>query len=250
MSRYVVVHVLYFPGLIKLSQTHLLLYSLVQVIPQDIDWVIKRAAQRGYDTPAAFMSSKPRAGINHKEYGVTSEGVNVYLDVALRHVLKIDPKKEPFTIKITAGPDDDVAGNELKILNREYGDNAKVVGIADGTGCAEDPNGLNWEELLRLVHENLPIDQFDTSKLGEGGSVHKVDTEAGVKARNSMHNRVQADAFVPAGGRPNTINVHNYKHFLNADGTPSSPLIVEGANLFVTGKSKVILRLCRLVWAN
>ena len=49
-------------------------YSLVQVIPQDIDWVIKRAAQRGYDTPAAFMSSKPRAGINHKEYGVTSEG--------------------------------------------------------------------------------------------------------------------------------------------------------------------------------
>jgi len=48
-----------------------------QVIPQDINWVIKRAAQRGYDTPAAFMSSKPRAGINHKEYGVTSEGVNV-----------------------------------------------------------------------------------------------------------------------------------------------------------------------------
>lgn len=46
-----------------------------QVIPQDIDWVIKRAAKRGYDTPAAFMSSKPRSGINHKEFGVTSEGI-------------------------------------------------------------------------------------------------------------------------------------------------------------------------------
>ncbi|KAL7542946.1 hypothetical protein ACHAXR_012240 [Thalassiosira sp. AJA248-18] len=212
-----------------------------QVIPEDIDWVIKRAAQRGYGTPAAFMSSKPRAGINHKEYGVTSEGVNVYLDVALRHVLKIDPKQESFTVKITGGPDGDVAGNELKILSREYGENAKVVGIADGTGCAEDPNGLNWEELLRLVHNNLPIDQFDPSTLGEGGAVHKVDTEEGVNARNSMHNRVQADAFIPAGGRPNTINVQNYKHFLNTDGTPSAPLIVEGANLFVTDEARQLL---------
>eukprot|EP00984_Skeletonema_dohrnii_P004225 scaffold1493_cov104-Skeletonema_dohrnii-CCMP3373.AAC.1 len=209
-----------------------------QVTPEDINWVIKRAKQRGYDTPAAFMSSKPRAGINHKEYGVTSEGVNVYLDVALRHVLKIDPKQESFSIKITGGPDGDVAGNELKILAREYGDNAKVVGIADGTGCAEDPNGLAWDELLRLVNDNLPIDQFNPSKLGEGGAVHTVDTEEGVKARNSMHNRVQADAFIPAGGRPNTINIHNYKHFLNPDGSPSAPLIVEGANLFVTDEAR------------
>mmetsp|Transcript_37560 Transcript_37560/g.76812 ORF Transcript_37560/g.76812 Transcript_37560/m.76812 type:complete len:1078 (-) Transcript_37560:99-3332(-) len=212
-----------------------------QVIPEDINWVIKRAKQRGYDTPAAFMSSKPRAGINHKEYGVTSEGVNVYLDVALRHVLKIDPKQESFSIKITGGPDGDVAGNELKILAREYGDNAKVVGIADGTGCAEDPNGLAWDELLRLVNDNLPIDQFNPSKLGEGGAVHTVDTEEGVKARNSMHNRVQADAFIPAGGRPNTINIHNYKHFLNPDGSPSAPLIVEGANLFVTDEARQLL---------
>jgi hypothetical protein len=33
------------------------------------------------------------AGINHKEFGVTSEGVVVYLDVALRSVLKINPNK-------------------------------------------------------------------------------------------------------------------------------------------------------------
>ena len=71
-----------------------------QVIPDDINWVVKRAAERGYPTPAAFMSSKPRAGINHKEYGVTSEGVNVFLDVGLRHVLGIDPTSEPFTVGI------------------------------------------------------------------------------------------------------------------------------------------------------
>lgn len=47
------------------------------------------------------------AGFNHKEFGVTSEGVVVYLDVALRKALKIDPKRDPFSIKLTGGPDGD-----------------------------------------------------------------------------------------------------------------------------------------------
>ena len=33
-----------------------------QVIPENIEWTVKRAAERGYDTPAAFMSNKRRAG--------------------------------------------------------------------------------------------------------------------------------------------------------------------------------------------
>ena len=37
--------------------------------------------------------------MNHKEYGVTSEGVNVFLDVGLRNVLGIDPTQEPFTVR-------------------------------------------------------------------------------------------------------------------------------------------------------
>jgi glutamate dehydrogenase len=54
------------------------------VIPEDINWIIDRAGKRGYPIPAAFMSSKPDAGINHKVYGVTSEGVAVFLDTALK----------------------------------------------------------------------------------------------------------------------------------------------------------------------
>jgi glutamate dehydrogenase len=184
------------------------------------------------------MSSKPRAGINHKEYGVTSEGVNVYLDVALKRSLGIDPKKDTFTIKMTGGPDGDVGGNEIKILIREYGDNVKIVGIADHSGCAEDPDGLNHEELLRLFEKGLCISNFQPSSLGPNGVLHTVDTEEGVKARNSMHNRLVADAFVPCGGRPNTIDANNYKHFIQADGTPTSKLIVEGANLFVTAEAR------------
>lgn len=212
-----------------------------QVIPQDINWIVQQAARRGYGTPSAFMSSKPKAGINHKEYGVTSEGVNVYLDVALRRTLGIDPKKDAFTIKMTGGPDGDVGGNEIKILIREYGDNAKIVGIADHSGCAEDPEGLNHAELLRLFEAGLCISNFDPTLLGSNGALHTVDTEEGVKARNTMHNRLEADAFVPCGGRPNTIDITNYKQFLKADGTPSSPLIVEGANLFVTSEARKAL---------
>lgn len=99
-----------------------------------IEWVPLQAARRGYKYALAFMSSKPGAGINHKEYGVTSEGLNVFLDNTLRN-LGIDPKKKKFTIKMTGGPDGDVAGNELKILHREYGENARVVAIADGFGA-------------------------------------------------------------------------------------------------------------------
>lgn len=212
-----------------------------QVIPEDINWVIDRAGKRSYDVPAAFMSSKPRAGINHKEFGVTSEGVNVYLDVALKHALGIDPKKESFTVKMTGGPDGDVAGNELKILVREYGENVRVVGVADHSGCAEDPDGLQHEELLRLMNAGLCISNFDSSKLGPEGALHDVSSEEGIKMRNSMHNRLEADAFLPCGGRPNTIDINNYKNFLKPDGTPSAPLIVEGANLFVTAEARQAL---------
>merc|ERR1712083_551189 len=47
-----------------------------------------------------------------------------------------------------------------------------------------------------------------------------------------------ADVFVPAGGRSNTINMLNWKHFLKEDGTPSSPLVVEAANIFITAEAR------------
>ena len=51
-------------------------------------------------------------------------------------------RTQSFTIKITGGPDGDVAGNEMRILHREYGPNAVIIGIADGSGSGEDPDGL------------------------------------------------------------------------------------------------------------
>lgn len=159
--------------------------------------------------------------------------------VALKSVLNIDPHKDPFTIKITGGPDGDVAGNLIRILFRDYGSNCKIVGIADGFGVAEDPNGLDAGELLRLFEAGLPITSFDVSKLSPIGVALPSSTDEGMQRRNTMHFRVKADAFVPAGGRPNTINAENWRNFLDpVTGKPSSPLIVEGANLFLTAEAR------------
>ncbi len=203
------------------------------ITPEHIEWIVARARKRGYGLPSAFMSSKPGAGINHKEYGVTSEGVTVFLDVALRTV-GIDPSRQNFTVKLTGGPDGDVAGNEIKILHRDYGERAQIVGIADGSGSAEDPDGLSHAELLRLVERSAPIAEFDRKHLGPKGRVVSVTEPDGVKLRNTLHNRVVADAFIPAGGRPKTIHEANWQEYLLADGKPSSRVIIEGANIFIT----------------
>ena len=220
------------------------------ITPAHIEWIVARARVRKYALPDAFMSSKPGAGINHKVYGVTSEGVNVFLEVALR-ARGIDPRKRPFTVKITGGPDGDVAGNMIRILNRDYGANARIVGIADGSGVGEDPDGLDHTELLRLFKEALPIASFDRARLGPRGRVVGVDQPEGAQLRNTLHNRLVTDAFVPGGGRPATINDGNWRDYLTADGKPSAPIIVEGANLFLTpGARKELFRAGALIFKD
>ena len=207
------------------------------ISPQLIEWIVARAEQRGYPVPTALMSSKPGAGINHKEYGVTSEGVVVFLEVGLQ-AIGIEPRSQQFTVKMTGGPDGDVGGNAIRIMHREFGDNARIVGVADGSGSAEDPDGLSHEELLRLTDLSLPIASFRSDRLGTRGRVSGLDQADGVRLRNTLHNRVQADAFVPCGGRPSTIHGANWQEFLGEDGTPSSRLVVEGANLFLTPEAR------------
>ncbi|MEM6731487.1 MAG: NAD-glutamate dehydrogenase domain-containing protein, partial [Myxococcota bacterium] len=209
------------------------------VSPELIDWLVARARERNYPMPDAFISSKPAAGVNHKEYGVTSEGVTVFLEAALDYI-GVDPRSQPFTLKLTGGPDGDVAGNEIKILMREYGDNARIVLVSDGSGFASDPEGLNGPELLRLVDASSPISNFDRAYLSPRGELVTVEEPNGIRRRNNAHNTIEADAFIPAGGRPETIHRYNWKSFLS-DGKPSARVIVEGANLFITPDARTEL---------
>jgi glutamate dehydrogenase len=199
-----------------------------------IEWIVNRAKQRGYKWASAFMSSKPKTGINHKQYGVTSRGVVVFAEEVLKH-LGVDPFSEPFSVKLTGGPAGDVAGNAIKVLFADYGDNVRIVAVSDGSGAALDPDGLDRDELLRLVEAEKDIAEFDTSMLkGRSAHVTATDTPEGVRVRDTLHNKAKADLFIPAGGRPDTINIKNWRDYLDENGRPTSRAIVEGANIFLS----------------
>ncbi|WP_272700090.1 NAD-glutamate dehydrogenase domain-containing protein [Desulfovibrio sp. Fe33] len=211
------------------------------ITPEHIQWMADRAARRGYKWPSAFMSSKPGAGIPHKKYGVTSEGVIVFAEELLR-TLGIDPANEPFSVKITGGPAGDVASNVMRILIREFGGNAKIVAMTDGHGAVYDPEGMNHGELLRLMDNNLKAADFSRAELrGEGAFVVSTAEPEGTRIRNTLHNTAVADIFIPSGGRPDTMNMSNWKEFLQKDGTPSARGIVEGANIFISPDARAML---------
>ncbi len=230
-----------------------------------IEWIADYAVERGYRPGRSFMSSKPGAGINHKEYGVTSFGVNVCMEETLL-CLGIDPKKDPFTIKISGGPDGDVAGNEILNLYKFYPKTAKLLALVDISGTIYDPAGLDLKEMAELFHKALPLRNFPPDKLSDGGFLLDLRTKREQTAyaqqtlcwkkrdgklveewlsgnemnhlyRNNVH-QTKTDIFVPGGGRPRTLNESNYKSFLDETGKPTAKAIVEGANLYLTPEAR------------
>lgn len=226
-----------------------------------IDWIANFAVEHNYKPGRSFMSSKPGAGINHKEFGVTSYGINVFLHQVLLF-LGINPDKDPFTIKISGGPDGDVAGNEILNLYKYYPKTATLLAITDVSGTISDPKGLDLKILSELFHKELPICNYPREKLSENGFLLDIKTKREESAyaqqtlcwrkkkgqlvqdwlsgnemnqlyRNSLH-QVKSDIFIPGGGRPRTLNDTNYASFLDETGRPTSKAILEGANLYLT----------------
>lgn len=226
-----------------------------------IVWIANYSVSHNYKVGRSFMSSKPNAGINHKEYGVTSFGLHVYLHQTLLF-LGINPEKDPFTIKISGGPDGDVAGNEILNLYKYYPHTAKLLALTDVSGTIFDPKGLDLKEMEKLFHESLPIRNYPAKLLSEGGFLLDLKTQEKTNAlsrqtlllrkkegkvveewlsgsemnhlfRNNVH-QVKANVFVPGGGRPRTLNETNYQTYLDENGKPTSQAIVEGANLYLT----------------
>ena len=133
-----------------------------------IEWIASYSKYYHYKPGGAFISSKPGAGINHKEFGVTSLGVNVYMEEVLKF-LGIDPHKDPFTIKMTGGPDGDVAGNEMFNLYQFYPKTARLLATIDVSGTIFDPDGLDLKIIETLFQEGKPIRFYPAEKLHEGG---------------------------------------------------------------------------------
>ena len=231
-----------------------------------IEAIAALSKKRGYILGVGIMSSK-RFGINHKEYGVTSTGVVTFAEITMAETAGIDIRRDRFSLKMTGGPNGDVAGNSLRImLDRCPGVQIRL--ILDGTAALYDPNGISHDELRRIVLA-YDLGAFNPDFLGEGGSIvyrtgrrveglkesHRYVTRnaAGLveewleiddfnRLYNSLIFTVKADLFIPAGGRPETIDAQNWRSFLDEHGVPTSGVIIEGANSYITPEARIQLQ--------
>ncbi|MHB1013219.1 MAG: NAD-glutamate dehydrogenase domain-containing protein, partial [Desulfobacteria bacterium] len=230
-----------------------------------IETIAELSLRRGYLLGIGIMSSK-RVGINHKEYGVTSAGVVKFAEIAMRE-MGVDIRTDPFSVKFTGGPNGDVAGNAMRIL-LDRCPKAAIRLILDGTGALCDPAGVDRGELSRIVLHG-DVETFRPEKLRPGGFLlyrnerrteglrelyKRVDrTEAGIvpswvtvdefnKEFDGLLFTVPADLFLPAGGRPETVDATNWKRFFGGNGAPTARVIVEGANSFLTPEARAELQ--------
>ena len=226
-----------------------------------VELIAKLSVKRGYLLGSGIMSSK-QVGINHREYGVTSTGVVKFAEIVMQE-LGVDMYRDPFSLKLTGGPGGDVAGNALRLL-LERCPQLQVRMIVDGSGALHDPLGASHEELRRIVLQG-DIETFHPEQLKVGGSIiyrNRQSTEGlrqlflrvtmgkqGLveewlsadefyRDYNRLVFEVEADLFIPAGGRPETIHDDNWQQFLNNGGQPSARVIVEGANSFLTPRAR------------
>ncbi len=230
-----------------------------------IEAIARLSRRRGYMLGIGIMSSK-RVGINHKEYGVTSTGVVTFAEITMEE-LGIDIRRDPFAVKFTGGPNGDVAGNAMRIM-LERCPRMKIALILDGTAAVADPQGADHGELRRILLSR-DLDDFAPAALNPGGIMlfktgsrkeglrelyRKVTKDsAGLheewisidefsREYGELPFTVPADIFIPAGGRPESIDEGNWERFILPDGTPSARAIVEGANSFITPVARIELQ--------
>ena len=211
-----------------------------------VDWATEHARTRGAPWWKSFFTGKSPTlgGIPHDVYGMTTLSVREYVKGIYR---KLD--LDPSTVRKmqTGGPDGDLGSNEILLGNEKW------TAIIDGSGVLADPNGLDRDELVRLAKKRAMISEYDVSKLSKDGyrvlcedsniTLPNGETVSnGTSFRNTYHLRDtgMTDAFVPCGGRPESIDLISVNRLIK-DGKTTIPYIVEGANLFLTQDAKLRL---------
>ncbi|MGB9837039.1 MAG: NAD-glutamate dehydrogenase domain-containing protein [Candidatus Saccharicenans sp.] len=212
-----------------------------------MEWAAYRAKVRGYKFWKAFTTGKPLSmgGIPHDRYGMTTNSVHEYV---LGTLEKLGLKEENVTKVMTGGPDGDLGSNEI-LISKD-----KILAIIDGSGVLYDPAGINRKELTRLAKARKMVENFNRSLLSPQGFLVTIKdrdvtlpdgekVENGLEFRNNfhLHPKFRADIFVPCGGRPASVNINNWKTWVDEDGRPRFKAIIEGANLFLTQEARLRL---------
>jgi glutamate dehydrogenase len=216
-----------------------------------MDWAALHSKSRGYKFWSAFTTGKSPSfgGIPHDLYGMTTLGVHTFV-LSVLETLGIDETK--VKKMQTGGPDGDLGSNEIKISHDH------TIAIIDGSGVLYDPEGIDREELKRLVNKKSMVKEFQGKFSPQGFRVLVDETnvqlpngaivESGLAFRNSFHlsEYARGDLFVPCGGRPDSVDATNVNSmFLRTPegkrGEPKFRYIVEGANLFFTQEARITL---------
>jgi glutamate dehydrogenase (NAD) (EC 1.4.1.2) len=184
-------------------------------------------------------------GIPHDRYGMTTNSVHEYV---LGTLEKLGLKEEKITKVMTGGPDGDLGSNEI-LISKD-----KILAIVDGSGVLYDPEGINRKELTRLAKARKMVENFNRTLISPRGFLVTIKdrevtlpdgekVENGLEFRNTfhLHPKFKADIFVPCGGRPASININNWKTWLDEDGKPRFKAVIEGANLFLTQEARLRL---------
>jgi len=230
-----------------------------------IERIARQAVKRKYLLGKGVISSKS-VGINHKRYGVTSLGVVAFAEETMKE-LGVDIRRQSFSVKMTGGPSGDVAGNSLKFLLQRC-PRVRVKLILDGSGILHDPLGIDRRELRRILFRES-IDAFRPEKIHPGGFLlsRRPVRRRGMREMFQRHVRrakglsvqwvtademhrdferlpfsVDADPFIKAGGRPETVDGRNWGRFFVSGNKPTCRAIVEGANSFISAEARDLLQ--------
>ena len=212
-----------------------------------MEWAALRAKARGYRYWKAFSTGKPlrMGGIPHDLYGMTTNSVHQCVVNCLE---KLGIDETQVTKVMTGGPDGDLGSNEI-LISKD-----RIIAMVDGSGVLYDPSGLNRDELTRLAKERSMVRGYERAMISSQGFFVDVEDSdvvlpngekimSGLEFRNNFHLHpcFEADLFVPCGGRPASINIDNWKHYIDEKGNPRFKIIVEGANLFITQDARLRL---------
>ena len=231
-----------------------------------IEAIAELSVRRGYLLGSGIMSSK-KVGINHKQYGVTSLGVVTFARDRNARAGHRHPQgplhrqahrgTERRRGRERAAP----APRPLPAVSREAHRRRDRGAVRSG--------GHRSRGAVAGIVLRADADAFDAARLSPGGFVlyrnarrteglrelyRRVEQTASGpredwvtldefhKEFDGLLFEVPADLFIPAGGRPETIDEENWRRFLGPDGKPSARVIVEGANSFITPEARLRLQ--------
>jgi glutamate dehydrogenase len=184
------------------------------------------------------------------------------MERALRE-LGIDPGRDPFSVKLTGGPNGDVAGNQIKLLLQRC-PHVRITSLTDASGVIYTPEGIDKQELMGLIHK-ADIDRFSPARLRRGGFIlySREQRREGLRdlfkrvscaegrtqeewvSSDEFHGQFEnfiflyyTDVFIPCGGRPETIHDGNWQKLLDEDHNPTTRAIIEGANSFISPSAR------------